>query len=111
VLGGATQAGNVLQDISDGLVQIGIEKDPSSIGYVGLAHSKGSHEKALRVNGVACNARNIRKKSYPLFRYDWAVLPTAHPTKKVEQFLDWARTSAAAGKIINQAGAVAAFNR
>jgi phosphate transport system substrate-binding protein len=111
VLGGQTQAGNVLQDTSDGLVQIGIEKDPNSIGYVGLAHSKGSHEKALKVNGVGCNAGSIRKKSYPLYRYDWAVLPTAHPSVKVEKFFDWVRTSAAAGKIINRAGAVAAFNR
>jgi phosphate transport system substrate-binding protein len=111
VLGGATQAGNVLQDTSDGLVQIGIEKDANSIGYVGLAHSKGSHEKALKVNGVGCNAANIKKKSYPLFRYDWAVLPTAHASTKVEQFLDWVRTSKTAGKIINKAGAVAAFNK
>jgi hypothetical protein len=30
---------------------------------------------------------------------------------KVEQFFDWVRTSAAAGGIINKAGAVAAFNK
>jgi phosphate transport system substrate-binding protein len=111
VLGGSTQAGNVLQDTSDGLVQIGIEKDANSIGYVGLAHSKGSHEKALKINGVGCNAANIKKKTYALFRYDWAVLPTAHPNTRVEQFLDWVRTSKTAGKIINRAGAVAAFNK
>ncbi len=111
VLGGATQAGNVLQDTSDGLVQIGIEKDANSIGYVGLAHSKGSHEKALKINGFGCNARNIKKKTYPLFRYDWAVLPTSHPSTKVEKFFNWVRSSPAAGKIINRAGAVAAFNR
>ena len=111
MLGGQTQAGNVLQDTSDGLVQIGIEKDKNAIGYVGLAHSKGSHEKALKVNGVGCVDRNVRKKSYPLFRYDWAVLPTSHPSVKVEKFLDWTRTSKAAGKLINRAGAVAAFNK
>ena len=111
VLGGQTQAGNVLQDTSDGLVQIGIEKDKNAIGYVGLAHSKGSHEKALKVNGVGCVDRNVRKKSYPLFRYDWAVLPTSHASVKVEKFLDWTRTSKAAGKLINRAGAVAAFNK
>lgn len=111
VLGSQTQASNVLQDTSDGLVQVGIEHDPNSIGYVGLAHSTGSSEKALAVNGVACDAAAVRNKSYPLFRYDWAVIPTAHPSIKVEQFLDWVRTSKAAGKIINRAGAVAAFNR
>ena len=46
--------------------------DPSgtNIGYVGLAHSKGSHEKALKINGVGCNARTIKRKSYALYRYD-----------------------------------------
>ena len=111
VLGGQTQASNVLQDTSDGLVQVGIEHDPNSIGYVGLAHSTGSSEKALAVNGVACDAAAVRNKSYPLFRYDWAVIPTGHASVKVEQFLDWVRTAKAAVKIINRAGAVAAFNR
>lgn len=111
VLGGATQASNVQQDTSDGLVQVGIEHDPNSIGYVGLAHSVGSGEKSVAIDGVGCNAANIRNKSYPLFRYDWAVIPTSHPNSRVEAFLAWVRESKAAGKIINRAGAVAAFNR
>jgi ABC-type phosphate transport system substrate-binding protein len=101
VLGGATQSSNVQQDTSDGLVQV---------GDVGLSHS-GSPVKSIEVNGVACNASTIRAKSYPLFRYDWGVIPTANPSVPVEQFLSWVRTSAAAGKIINKAGAVAAFNK
>ncbi len=98
VLGGATQASNVAQDTSDGLVQVGIEKDASSIGYVGLAHSKGSHEKALKINGIGCNARNIKKKTYPLFRYDWAVLPTSHPSSKVEKFFNWVAEQRGSGQ-------------
>jgi phosphate transport system substrate-binding protein len=110
VLGGATQSSNVAQDTSDGLVQVGVSHDPNAIGYVGLSHSTGT-VKALSVNGVACNASTIRRKSYPLFRFDWAVIPTRKTSVPIEQFLDWVRTSAAAGKIINQAGAVAAFNK
>ncbi len=110
VLGGATQASNVAQDTSDGLVQIGVGRDPNSIGYVGLSHS-GKPAKAIAVNGVACSARNIRNKSYPLFRFDWGVIPTSHPNVQVEKFFDWVRTSKAAGQIINRAGAVAAFNK
>jgi phosphate transport system substrate-binding protein len=110
VLGGSTQASNVQQDTSDGLVQTGVEKDPNSVGYVGLAHS-GKPAKAVSVNGVTCSVRNIRNKSYPLFRYDWGVIPSSHPNVQVEKFLDWVRTAKAAGKIINQAGAVAAFNK
>jgi phosphate transport system substrate-binding protein len=110
VLGGATQASNVQQDTSDGLVQTGVEKDPNAIGYVGLSHS-GKPAKAVSVNGVSCSATNIRKKIYPLFRFDWGVIPSSHPNIQVEKFLDWTRTAKAAGKIINQAGAVAAFNK
>ena len=110
VLGGATQASNVAQDTSDGLVQIGVGKDPNSIGYVGLSHS-GKPVKAIKVNGVACTAANIRKKIYPLYRYDWGVVPTGKTNPQVTKFLTWVRTSAAAGKVINKAGAVAAFNK
>ncbi len=110
VLGGATQSSNVAQDPADGLVQIGVGRDPNAIGYVGLAHS-GKPAKALSVNGVPCTARTIRNKSYPLFRYDWGVIPSSHPSIQVEQFFDWVRTSKAAGQIINRAGAVAAFNK
>lgn len=110
VLGGSTQASNVQQDTADGLVQNGVEKDPNAIGYVGLSHS-GAPAKAISVNGVSCAARNIRNKSYPLFRFDWGVIPSSRPSVQVEKFFDWVRTSKAAGQIINRAGAVAAFNK
>ncbi len=109
VLGGQTQASNVAQETSDGLVQTHVEQDPNSIGYVGLAHS-GSGVKKLTINGVACSPTDIRNKTYPLFRYDWGVYPTADPNVQVLRFFNWVQTSAAAGKIINEAGAVAAFN-
>lgn len=111
VLGSATQAGNVPQLSSDGLVAKAVEHDTNGIGYVGLANSKQSGEKALSIGGVACTAKNVANQHYSLRRYDWGVLPTTHKSVAVEQFFDWVRTSAAAGKIINSAGAVAAFNR
>jgi phosphate transport system substrate-binding protein len=111
-LGGKTQAGNVLTEGSDGLVEQTVKQDPNAIGYVGLAHSgKGSGIKALEINNVACDQANIKNETYPLFRYIWAVLPTSHPSVAVEKFVDWIRTSVTAGKVINQAGAVAAFNK
>jgi phosphate transport system substrate-binding protein len=110
VLGGATQSSNVAQDTSDGLVQIGVGRDPNSIGYVGLSHS-GKPAKSIAVNGVPCSAKAIRSKSYPLFRFDWGVIPSSKPNVQVEKFFDWVRTSKAAGQIINRAGAVAAFNK
>jgi len=109
VLGGATQASNVLQVTSDGLVQTGIENDPRSIGYVGLAHSK-TGVKRLTVGGIPCDAAHIRSDTYPLYRYIWGVVPTKGTSLQVVRFLRWVAYSAAAGQIINEAGAVAAFN-
>ena len=65
-----------------------------------------SGEKALQVNGVPCTAPYVKNETYPLFRYDWAVLPSSSPSIPVEQFFDWVQTSAAAGKVISKAGAV-----
>jgi phosphate transport system substrate-binding protein len=110
VLGGSTQASNVSQLTSDGLVATAVTKDADGIGYVGLAHSTESGEKAVEVNGVPCDAAHVKTETYPLFRYDWAVLPSSNPSIAVEQFFNWVRTSAAAGTVIDKAGAVAAFN-
>jgi phosphate transport system substrate-binding protein len=112
VLGGATQSSNVQQVTSDGLVATAVSKDPNAIGYVGIAHTgKGSGVKSVDVNGVPCNQANIKSENYPLFRYAWGVLPTNNPSRAVEKFFDWVRTSKQAGQIINRGGAVAAFNK
>ncbi len=112
VLGSASQAEPlVAEESSDSLVANHVGSDSAGIGYVGLANSKLGNEKAVSVNGVACTAANVKKKSYPLFRYDWGVLPQKNPSATAEGFFDWVRTNATAGKIINGAGAVAAFNK
>jgi phosphate transport system substrate-binding protein len=112
VLGGATQSSNVHAVGSDGLVATAVHTDRSAIGYVGLAHSRaGSGIKTVSLNGVACNAATIKRKTYPLYRFIWGVFPTIHASKQVEQFFDWVSTSKAAGKIIASAGAVPAFNK
>jgi phosphate transport system substrate-binding protein len=112
VLGGKTQASNVTQLTADGLVAVQVHKDPNAIGYIGLSHSgPGSGVKKLTVGGVGCDTAHIKNESYPLFRYTWSVIPTSHPNVQVEKFLDWVRTSKAAGTIIAKAGAVPAFNK
>ncbi len=112
VLGSSSQAEPlVLQLSSDSLVAHAVGKDGSGIGYVGLANSKLGGEKALSINGVSCTAPNVKNKSYPLFRYDWAVLPQKNPSVQAEAFFDWVRTNKTAGQVINAAGAVAAFNK
>ncbi|HEX3618379.1 MAG TPA: substrate-binding domain-containing protein [Solirubrobacteraceae bacterium] len=117
VLNGAAENSSTTQLTSDGLVKVQIEKNKDAIGYVGLANSgvkgetKAVGEKALSINGVACSPANVKKESYPLWRYDWYVLPASSPNSAVLAFLTWARTSKAAGKILSTAGAVPAFNK
>ena len=112
VLGGQTQSSNVFQASSDGLVAIHVKNDNNAIGYVGLAHSgAGSGVKKLTVGGIPCDDAHIKNESYPLFRYDWGVVPTHNPSVQVEKFFDWVRTSHKAGQILQGAGAVPAFNQ
>jgi ABC-type phosphate transport system substrate-binding protein len=117
VLNGGAENTSTTQLTSDGLVKVAIEKNKYAIGYVGLANSgvkgetKATGEKALSINGIGCLPANVKKKTYPLWRYDWAVLPAKQPNPAVLRFFTWARTSAAAGKVLVAAGAVPAFNK
>jgi phosphate transport system substrate-binding protein len=110
VLKGGKEAGDVSQLSSDGLVKNAVVKNKDAIGYVGLANSKAKGEKALKLNGKACTRANVKSEKYPLWRYDWAVLPKSHQNGQVVKFFNWVIHSHAAGVIINKAGAVAAFN-
>jgi phosphate transport system substrate-binding protein len=112
VLGGATQASNVTALDKDGEVAVAVKNNKAGIGYVGLANSKPGQSgvKRLKLNGQPCQASAIRTLKYPLSRYGWVVLPAKKPNKTATKFADWVRTSYAAGKIIDKAGAVPAFN-
>jgi len=116
VLSGKTQASSVEQEGSDGQVATIVADSSNAIGYVGLAHAgRGSGVKTLAINGVGCNTATIKNESYPLWRWIWAVIPTAsstqHPNAQVEKFINWVATSAKAGGVIARAGAVPAFNK
>jgi phosphate transport system substrate-binding protein len=112
VLNNELPASNVNALTADGLVVNAVKQDPNAIGYDGLAW-QGKGQKALKVNGIACEASKISVEplKYPLSRYIFLVLPTANPSPAVQKFSDWARTSPEAGEIINKAGGVAAFNK
>jgi phosphate transport system substrate-binding protein len=117
VLSGGAENTSTTQLTSDGLVKVAIQKNKDAIGYVGLANSgvkgetKAAGEKALSINGVACSPANVKKKTYPLWRYDWSVVPSSHPNPAVLAFFKWVSTSAAAGKVLSASGAVPAFNK
>jgi phosphate transport system substrate-binding protein len=112
VLNNELPASNVNALTADGLVVNAVKQDPNAIGYDGLAW-QGKGQKALKVNGIACEASKISVEplKYPLSRYIFIVLPTESPSPAVQKFADWARTSPEAGQIINKAGGVAAFNK
>ncbi|MDE3134017.1 MAG: substrate-binding domain-containing protein [Acidobacteriota bacterium] len=117
VLNGGAENSSTTQLTSDGLVKVAIEKSKDAIGYVGLANSgvkgeaKAAGEKALSIDGVACSPANVKKHTYPLWRYDFSVVPSTSPNAAVLAFLNWARTSRAAGTVLSGAGAVPAFNK
>jgi phosphate transport system substrate-binding protein len=113
VLNNEPPASNVNALTADGLVVNAVKQDPNAIGYAGLAWQGSSKLKALKVNGIPCQANKISVEplKYPLSRYIFIVLPTASPSPGVQKFIDWARSSPLAAEAISKAGGVPAFNK
>jgi phosphate transport system substrate-binding protein len=110
VLNNQPAASNVTALTADGLVKNAVAGDPNGIGYFGLAWQDRS-VKSLTLNNVPCNAKNVKKLTYPLSRFIFLVLPTSGPNPAAQRFADWVRTSPIAGKIIAKSGGVPTFNR
>jgi len=112
VLGNELPSSNVNALTADGLVVNAVKQDPSAIGYDGLAW-QGKGQKALKVNGVPCEASKISVEplKYPLSRYLFLVLPTGVNNPALTKFIDWARRDPVAGEVIAKAGGVPAFNK
>src|ERR1700733_11911907 len=89
VLNNELPASNVNALTADGLVVNAVKQDPNAIGYDGLAR-QGKGQKALSVNGIPCESKNISVEplKYPLSRYIFLVLPTANPSPAVQKFAD-----------------------
>lgn len=109
VLQGNPPAGNVNALSSDGLIANAVKQDKYGIGYDGLAYTKLL--RPIKVDGIPCDHADVASEKYPLSRYIYFVLPTGNVDPDVSKFIDWARTSRAAGGIINNAGGVAVFNQ
>lgn len=114
VLNNELPASNVNALTADGLVVNAVKTDPNAIGYDGLAW-QGNGQKALKVNGVPCEASKISVEplKYPLSRYIFLVLPGdgSGISPALAKFIDWARRSSRAGEVISKAGGVPAFNK
>jgi phosphate transport system substrate-binding protein len=114
VLNNELPASNVNALTADGLVVNAVKTDPNAIGYDGLAW-QGKGQKALKVNGVPCEAKKISVEplKYPLSRYIFLVLPGdgSGISPGLAKFIDWARRDPLAGEAILKAGGVPAFNK
>jgi phosphate transport system substrate-binding protein len=110
VLNNQPAASNVTALTADGLVKNAVAGDPNGIGYFGLAWQDHT-VKSLNLNGIPCNAKNVKSLRYPLSRFIFLVLPTSGPNPAVQRFADWVRRSPVAGKIIAKSGGVPTFNR
>lgn len=106
ILKGGSENSGVTQESTDGEVKVQIQEHKNAIGYVGLANSAAKNEKALSINGEPCTSKYVASEKYPLWRWDWVVLP-ATPNPQLVAFFNWVTDSTAAAKIINQSGAVA----
>jgi phosphate transport system substrate-binding protein len=116
VLNGGKENSSVSQLQTDGQVKVALTKNKNAIGYIGLANSSAKGEKDLQLAAAggktyyACDASNIKSEKYPLWRWDWSVLP-ANPNAQVVAFLKWVTDSKAAAKVINKAGGVAKLHK
>lgn len=111
VMGTTKYASNVTQEPTDGLVAQNVKNDRNAIGYVGLGNSVRKGLKRLKVSSTkgayACTAKNIKNGRYPLWHYDYGVLPYSHANKNVVAFFNWITNTKAGEKVVNRAGAVA----
>jgi phosphate transport system substrate-binding protein len=114
VLNNELPSSNVNALTADGLVVNAVKQDPNAIGYDGLAW-QGKGQKALKVNGVPCEAKKISVEplKYPLSRYLFLVLPGdgSGISPALSKFINWARLNPVAGEVISKAGGVPAFNK
>ncbi|WP_018970865.1 phosphate ABC transporter substrate-binding protein [Rubritalea marina] len=81
-----------------------VAKDSNGIGYVGLAYTSKPGISAAAVNGVLPEPKNAAKYALSRNLYYYSV---GQPTGEVKKFLDWAKTSKDAGKVIEKVGFIA----
>ena len=78
VLNNEPPSSNVNALTADGLVDQRSQDGLNAIGYA-RARLAGARRRKLKVNGMPCSAKKIRKLKYPLSRYIFLVLPTNGP--------------------------------
>ena len=100
-----TVATAILQP-SNGAVRTAVTGDPNAIGYIGLGYLS-SATKALKIDGVECNADNARTGKYPVVRPLY-FLTKEEPKGEVKKFIDFC-TSEAAQAIVEYEGFISVY--
>lgn len=81
-----------------------VSKNPSGVGYVGLAYTKGSGIKAVPIDGALPSKESVLAKSYPYARPTF-FYTNGEPGGLVKEFIDFV-TSSEGQKIVEQVGFV-----
>jgi phosphate transport system substrate-binding protein len=99
LLGGSKVSSVASQQASEGLMQNAIKKDPSGIGFLSdyFALAKGIN--AVGYNGTGCSVSNVVSGAYPGVS-DFYEVTKGSASGKVEDFIYWVQSSAAAKKLI-----------
>jgi phosphate transport system substrate-binding protein len=79
-----------------------VGKNPTGVGYVGMAYLSASGVKAVAVNGVKPSIATVQNKSYPISRSTFYYTNGA-PTGEAKAFLDFT-ISPAGQRIVEQVG-------
>lgn len=81
-----------------------VSKNPSGVGYVGLAYTKGSGIKVVPIDGAAPSKESVLAKSYPYARPTF-FYTNGEPGGLVKEFIDFV-TGSEGQKIVEQVGFV-----
>ncbi len=81
-----------------------VSKNPSGVGYVGLAYSKGSGIKVVPIDGTLPSKESVLAKSYPYARPTF-FYTNGEPGGLVKEFIDFV-ISSEGQKIVEQVGFV-----
>src|SRR5215471_8219456 len=81
-----------------------VGKNPSGVGYVGMAYTKASGVKVVSIDGAIPSVKSVQDHSYPYWRPTF-YYTNGEPTGLAKQFLDYTIGSAGQ-KIVGQVGFV-----
>jgi phosphate transport system substrate-binding protein len=81
-----------------------VGKNPSGVGYVGMAYTKGSGVKVVSIDGATPSTKSVQDHSYPYWRPTF-YYTNGEPGGIAREFLDFTLSSAGQ-KIVEQVGFV-----